>query len=70
MDDVTLHRVISNVTLTIVTPFNNLLLDVHFDKYIVGLHYIHILSMLENLQGVWRSIVMLSINCLSSSVYS
>ena len=52
LDDVTLHKVISNVTLTIVTPFNNLLLDVHFDKYIVGLHYIHILSMLENLQGV------------------
>ena len=64
MDDVTLHRVISNVTLTIVTPFNNLLLDVHFDKYIVGLHYIYILSMLENPQGVWRSIVMLSISCL------
>ena len=70
MDDVTLLRVIPGVTLTIVTPFNKLSLDVHFDKYTVGLHYIHILSILENLQGDQRSTIMLSINCLNSSFCS
>ena len=70
MDDVTLLRVIPGVTLTIVTSFNKLLLDVHFDKYTVGLHYIHILSILENLQGDQRSTIMLSINCLNSSFCS
>ena len=53
-----------DVTLSDITPLNNLLLDVNFDKSTVGLHYIHILSMLAEFHGDQRLIIMLSINCL------
>ena len=53
-----------DVTLNDITQFNNLLLDVNFDKSTVGLHYIHILSMLAEFHGDQRLIIMLSINCL------
>ena len=43
---------------------------VNFDKSTVGLHYIHILSMLTKFHGDQKLIVILSINCLSSSVCS
>ena len=43
---------------------------VNFDKSTVGLHYIHILSMLTKFHGDKKLIAILSINCLSSSVYS
>ena len=59
-----------SVTLSDITPFNNLLLDANFDKFTVGLHYIHILSMLAKFHGGQRLIVMLSINCLDSSFSS
>ena len=35
-----------DVTLSDITPLNNLLLNTNFDKSIVGLYYIHIPSML------------------------
>ena len=54
-------------TLSNITPFNNLLLDVNFDKFTVGLHYNHILSMLAKFHGDQRLIVMLSINYFNSS---
>ena len=52
------------VTLSDITPLNNLLLDVNFDKSTFGLHYIHILSMLAEFHDDQRLIIMLSINCL------
>ena len=52
------------VTLSNITPFNNLLLDANFDKSTVGLNYIHILSMLTKFHGDKKLIIMLSINCL------
>ena len=42
-------------------------LDTNFDKSIVGLHYLHIFSMLAKFQDNQRLIVMSSINCLNSS---
>ena len=59
-----------DVTLSDITQFNNLLLDVNFNKSTVGLHYIYILSMLTKCHGDQKSIIMLSINCLNSSVCS
>ena len=53
-----------SVTLNDITPLNNLLLDANFDKSTIGLHYIHILSMLAKFHGDQRLIIMLSINCL------
>ena len=52
------------VTLSDITPLNNLLLDANFDKSTVGLNYIHILSMLAKFHGDQRLIIMLSMNCL------
>ena len=59
-----------DVTLSDITPFNNLLLDVNFDKSTVGLHYNHILSILAKFHSDQRLIVMLSINYLNSSFCS
>ena len=53
-----------DVTLSDITPLNNLLLDANFDKSTIGLHYIHILSMLAKFHGDQRLIIILSINCL------
>ena len=58
------------VTLSDITPVNKLLLDANFDKSTVGLHYIHILSMLAKFHGDQRLIFMLSINCLNLSFCS
>ena len=63
-------QVTFGVILSDITPLNNLLLDVNFDKSTVELHYIHICSMLAKIHGDQRSIVMLSINCLNSSFCS
>ena len=61
-------QVTPDVTLSDITQLNNLLLDANFDKSTVGLHYIHILSMLaKKLHDYQKLIVMLSINCLNSS---
>ena len=62
-----LIQITLDVTLSDITPLNNLLLDANFDKFTVGLHYIHILSMLAKFHGGQRLIVMLSINCLNSN---
>ena len=40
-----------SVTLSDITPLNNLLLDANFDKSTVGLHYIHILFILTKFHG-------------------
>ena len=40
-----------NVTLSDITPLNNLLLDANFNKSTVGLHYIHILFILAKFHG-------------------
>ena len=53
-----------DVTLSDITPLNNLLLDANFDKSTIGLHYIHILSMLAKFHSDQRLIIILSINCL------
>ena len=60
-------EIISGVILNDITPPNNLLLDMNFDKSTVRLHYIHILSMLAKFHSDQRLIVMLSINYLNSS---
>ena len=60
-------QVTLSVTLRDVTQLNNLLLNVNFDKSTIGLHYIHILSMLAKFHSDKKLIVMLSINCLNSS---
>ena len=60
-----LPKVTPGVTLTNITPLNNLLLDANHDKSTIGLHYIHILSMFAKFQCDQRSLVMLSINCLN-----
>ena len=65
-----MNNLLLDVTLSDITSFNNLLLDVNFDKSTVGLHYIHILSMLAKFHGNQRFIVMLSINCLNLSFCS
>ena len=65
-----LVQVIPDVTLSDITPLNNLLLDANFDKFTVGLHYIHILSMFTKFHSDQRSIVILSINCLNSNFCS
>ena len=39
-------KITPDVTLSDITPLNNLLLNTNFDKSIVGLYYIHIPSML------------------------
>ena len=61
-------QVIPSVTLSDITPLNNLLLDANFDKSIVGLHSIHIVFILAKFHGDQRLIVMLSINCLNSNL--
>ena len=63
-------QVTSGVTLSGITPLNNLLLNANFDKYTIRLHYIHILSMLAKFYGDKKLIVMLSINYLNSSFCS
>ena len=63
-------QVTPSITLSDFTPLNNLLLDANFDKSTVGLHYIHILSMLAKFHGEQRLIVMLSINYLNSGFCS
>ena len=63
-------QVIPFVTLSNITPLNNLLLDVNFDKFTIGLHYIHILSVFAKFHSDQKSIVMLSIDCLNSSFCS
>ena len=60
-------QVTLSVTLRDITQLNNLLLNVNFDKSTIGLHYIHILSMLAKFHSDKKLIVMLSINCLNSS---
>ena len=40
-------QIILCITLTNIISLNNLLLDVNFDKFIIKLHYIHILPMLK-----------------------
>ena len=60
-------QVIPVVTLSDITPLNNLLLYANFDKFTVKLHYINIIFILAKFHGVQRLIVMLSINCLNSS---
>ena len=70
MSDVILLWITLGVTLSDITPLNNLLLDVNFDKSTVRLHYIHILSMLAKFHGDQRLIFMLSINCLNLSFCS
>ena len=70
MSDVILLWITLGVTLSDITPLNNLLLDVNFDKSTVKLHYIHILSILAKFHGNQRFIVMLSIKCLNSSFCS
>ena len=57
-------QIILFVTLSNITPLNNLLLDVNFDKFTIGLHYIHILSVFAKFHSDQKSIVMLSIDCL------
>ena len=56
-----------SVTLSDITPLNNLLLYANFDKSTVELHYINILFILAKFHGVQKLIVILSINCLNSS---
>ena len=63
-------QITPGVTLSDITPVNKLLLDANFDKSTVGLHYIHILSMLAKFHGDQRLIFMLSINCLNLSFCS
>ena len=63
-------QVIPDVTLSDITPLNNSLLDANFDKFTVGLHYIHILSVFAKFHSDQKSIVMLSIDCLNSSFCS
>ena len=63
-------QVILSVTLNDITTLNNLLLDANFEKSPIGLHYIHILTMLAKFYGDQRSIVMSSINFLNSSFCS
>ena len=70
MSDVILLWITLGVTLSDITPVNKLLLDANFDKSTVGLHYIHILSMLAKFHGDQRLIFMLSINCLNLSFCS
>ena len=65
-----LVQVIPDVTLSDITPLNNLLLDVNFDKFTIGLHYIHILSVFAKFHSDQKSIVMLSIDCLNSTFCS
>ena len=67
MSDVILLWITLGVTLSDITPLNNLLLDVNFDKFTVRLHYIHILSILAKFHSDKKLIVMLSINYLNSS---
>ena len=62
-----LIQITLDVTLSDITPLNNLLLDANFDKFTVGLHYIHILSMLAKFNCNQRLIVILSINYLNSN---
>ena len=57
-------QITPGVTLSDITQLNNLLLDANFDKSTIGLHYIHILSMLAKFHGDQRLIIILSINCL------
>ena len=63
-------QVTPGITLSNITPLNKLLLDANFDKSTIGLHYIHIISMLTKFHGDQRLILMLSINCLNSSFCS
>ena len=63
-------QITPGVILSDITPVNKLLLDANFDKSTVGLHYIHILSMLAKFYGDQRLIFMLSINCLNLSFCS
>ena len=63
-------QVTLDIILSDITPLNNLLLDVNFNKFTVGLHYIHILFMLAKFYDDQRLIVMVSINCLNSSFCS
>ena len=65
-----LVQVTSDATLSDITPLNNLLLDVNFDKFTIRLHYIHILSVFAKFHSDQKSIVMLSIDCLNSSFCS
>ena len=51
-------QVIPVVTLSDITPLNNLLLYANFDKSTVGLHYIHILSMFAKFHNDKKSIIM------------
>ena len=44
-------QVTLGITLSDISPLNNLLLDTNFDKSTIGLHYIHILSMLAKFHG-------------------
>ena len=68
-----MNNLLLDVTLSDITSFNNLLLDVNFDKSTVGLHYIHILSMLAKFSlliiglPLQNLIIMSLINCLNSS---
>ena len=48
--DVGISKCLPGVNLSDIVPLNNLLLYVNFDKSIVGLYYIHILSILAKFQ--------------------
>ena len=70
MDLLKFWQVTSSVTLSNITQFNNFLLDVNFNKFTIGLHYLCEFSMFAKFQDDKKAITMSSINCLNLRFYS